>query len=166
MTLPGADIVVGTLAVAAVISAVLVVVVREAMRMALSLGVFLLSSAGLFLYYGAPFLAAAQVFVYVGGVLVLVVLAIMVIRRSPDGSPVLASRHDPVSAAMCAMFAAGASWLLLRDAPPRGPMSGTSGSADLASAFLGPMVVHMELLGALLLVALVAVVAISEGERR
>ena len=62
---------------------------RDVMRMALGLGAFLMAVAGFFAYYGFGFLALAELFVYVGGVLVLVLFAIMLVQRSGAGAPVL-----------------------------------------------------------------------------
>ncbi len=50
--------------------------------------------AGFFAYYGFGFLALAELFVYVGGVLVLVLFAIMLVQRAGSGAPVLESRID------------------------------------------------------------------------
>lgn len=155
-----------TMAVLAVAGAVAVVFAREVMRMALGLAVFLLATAGLFLYYGVSFLAAAQVFVYVGGVLVLMLFAIMMLRRSGSGVPDLASRHDVVSGIMCAMFFGFGSWLLVRGAPAGAPSALEAGTGELARTLLGPMLPQFEMLGALLLIALVAVMAVVGGERR
>lgn len=166
MSLLGADIAFWTLAAVAVASAVVVVLVRETMRMALGLGTLLLATAGLFVYFGAGFLAAAQVFVYVGGVLVLLIFAIMVTRRSGEGVPRLSSRHDPVTFLMCAMLSGAAGWLLLRDVPPAAAGRVSGGPEAVAAAFLGPMVGQFELLGVLLLAALVAVISVVGGERR
>lgn len=154
------------MAVLAVTGAAAVVFAREVMRMALGLAVFLLATAGLFLYYGASFLAAAQVFVYVGGVLVLILFAIMMLKRSASGVPDLASRHDVVSAIMCAMFGGFGAWLLLKGAPAGAASALEAGTGELARTLLGPMLPQFEMLGGLLLIGLVAVLAIAGGERR
>jgi NADH:ubiquinone oxidoreductase subunit 6 (subunit J) len=65
------------LSAVALFGALAVVFVRDVMRMALGLGAFLMAVAGFFAYYGFGFLALAELFVYVGGVLVLVLFAIM-----------------------------------------------------------------------------------------
>ena len=82
------------LAAVAVVGALAVVLVRDVMRMALGLGAFLMSVAGFFAFYGFGFLALAELFVYVGGVLVLVLFAIMFVQRTGTGAPVLESRLD------------------------------------------------------------------------
>lgn len=148
----------------ALLGAVVTVFARDVMRMALGLGAFLLGVAGLYLWEGMAFLAAAQVFVYVGGVLVLVLFAVDVVRRDPTGRPETGSRHD-----LTAAVAAGGVFLLiangLRDVPVGTPVG--SGADRVAEALLGAFVWQFEAVGLLLLVALVAVAAImARGVRR
>jgi NADH-quinone oxidoreductase subunit J len=63
-----------------------VVLVRDVWHSALLLGVALLSVAVHYVMLRAEFLAAMQVLVYVGGVLVLITFAVMFVRRdqAPD----------------------------------------------------------------------------------
>jgi NADH-quinone oxidoreductase subunit J len=58
-----------------------VVLVRDVWHSALLLGVALLSVAVHYVMLRAEFLAAMQVLVYVGGVLVLITFAVMFVRR-------------------------------------------------------------------------------------
>ncbi len=58
-----------------------VVIVRDVWHSALLLGVALMSVAVFFVMLQAPFLAAMQVLVYVGGVLILITFAVMLTRR-------------------------------------------------------------------------------------
>ncbi|MCE5203063.1 MAG: NADH-quinone oxidoreductase subunit J [Actinomycetia bacterium] len=145
--------------------AVAVLFVREAMRLMIGLGSFLLGVAGLFLYFGLPFLATAQVFVYVGGVLVLMVFAVMVVHRQADDRPVMEVRHD-VGAAAVALAVTVTIVACLRSVvgdalPTPGVYSGV-----LADELLGPKLLVFEMAGALLLTGLVAVLTIREGEDR
>lgn len=153
------------LAVVALVGAVTVVRTRDVMRVALGLGAFLLAVAGFFAYYGFGFLALAEVFVYVGGVLVLVLFAIMLVHRSDSGAPSIESRHSLVAI----VAAAGLSGLVFAMiVPVAGSFSaggGDLGPSALAALLLGPMLPQFEIAGALLLAALVAVVAIAGGER-
>jgi NADH-quinone oxidoreductase subunit J len=59
-----------------------VVLVRDVWHAALLLGVALLSVAVHFVALHAPFIAAMQVLVYVGGVLILITFAVMLTERS------------------------------------------------------------------------------------
>lgn len=162
------DVVYYLLAGIALIGALIVVFTRDMMRMAVGLAVFLLAIAGFFLLYGMAFLAIAQVFVYVGGVLVLLLFAVMAIRRDADGRPELGGRYD-LSALIVAV---GLFFLMVRTLAPL-TAAGTLRESvvdhsveDLADVLLSAMLPHFELLGALLLVALVASVAIVGARAR
>lgn len=64
------------------VSAAIVVVIRNLFRAALSLGLALLGVAGLFILLEAEFLAFVQILVYVGAILTLVVFAVMLTSRA------------------------------------------------------------------------------------
>ena len=139
--------------------ALLVVFAREVLRLALGLGLLLIVVAGLFLFYSAPFLAVAQVFVYAGGVLILLLFALMLLRRDVSGVLVLKQRHDigaaVVSVAVFVLLGVGYGSLAGPSAAPTGaPIEA------MASALLGPYLPQFEALALLLLVALVGTIAI------
>jgi NADH-quinone oxidoreductase subunit J len=64
-------------ALSAIGSAVVVVTIRNIVHAAFSLMVTLFSVAGLYVFLQADFLAATQVIVYVGGILVLILFGVM-----------------------------------------------------------------------------------------
>lgn len=66
-------------ALAAVVSAICVVSVRSAIHSAFFLIVCLLQVAAIFILLRSPFLAAVQLFIYVGAVMVLFLFAVLVI---------------------------------------------------------------------------------------
>lgn len=141
--------------------ALLVIFVREMTRLILSLGVFLLGIAGLYAYYGFGLMAVAEIFVYVGGVLVLFLLAITVMGRDVEARAIV--RRFDLSAAVVSAGLAFVLVLALRGAAPgTQPVAGVSVEAT-AAALLGPWLPHFEIVGVLLLVALAAVLAIVGG---
>jgi len=150
----------------AVLGALAVAISREVMRLMLGLGAVLLSVAGLFAVAGASFLAVAQIFVYVGGVLVLFLFAIMFVHRSEGAVPELESRHDLLSI----VVALGTFFMIVATLAPAmralGLSSITSNTDALADALLGSMLVQFEMAGLLLLAALAAVVSILGSDRR
>lgn len=81
----------GILAAIVLVGAFWVVTLRNLFRAALSLGLVLLGVAGLFLLLEAEFLAFAQILVYVGAVLTLVVFAIMLTAKLQTATDVPAS---------------------------------------------------------------------------
>jgi NADH-quinone oxidoreductase subunit J len=68
-----------------------VVLARDVWHSALSLGVALLSVAVYFVWLRAEFVAAMQILVYVGGVLILISFAVMLTRREESEEATTAS---------------------------------------------------------------------------
>lgn len=154
------------LAALALAGALAVLATRDVMRLIVGLGVTFLALAGLFGISGMGFLAIAELFLYVGGVLVVFLFAIMLAHRGKGGVPDLESRHGVwpalVAAGVFAVLVAG-----LAPFVPRGvPLPLTSQLTSLATALLGPMLPQFEAAGILLLAALAAVVALAGGERK
>ncbi len=83
----GLDIAFWILAVVGIGAALTVVLLRNVFRAALSLILCFLTIAGIYVTLSADFLAAVQVLVYVGGISVLIILAIMLTREVQRGSP-------------------------------------------------------------------------------
>ena len=75
------------LAVIAVLSAVMVVSLKNVFRAALALILCFLAVGGIYITLSADFLAVVQVLVYVGAISVLIILAIMMTRDVQRGSP-------------------------------------------------------------------------------
>ncbi|MDZ4063112.1 MAG: NADH-quinone oxidoreductase subunit J, partial [Coriobacteriia bacterium] len=132
---------------------------------AAGLGLFLLSVAGWFAYLSASFLAVAQVFVYVGGVLILFIFAIMLLHRGDREKPGLTSRHDIGSASVAVAVFVLTFMPLIGVSSAVGPVRDTGVMPDLAAILTGPMLPQFEAVGVLLLAALVAVVVVMGGER-
>jgi len=76
----------GLFAVIAVGSSLGVVLLRDVWHSALMLGVALLSVAVHYVMLRAEFIAAMQILVYVGGVLILITFAIMLTERTDDSA--------------------------------------------------------------------------------
>jgi NADH:ubiquinone oxidoreductase subunit 6 (subunit J) len=154
------------LAAATLLGAASVILAREVMRLLLGLGAFLLGLAGLYAMYGFGLLAVAQLFLYVGGVLVLFLFAIATLGRDEEGRA-LGRPFGPGA------FLASASLVLVLvaalgptpatfDAPAA--MRGLPATLDATgAALLGPLVSHFEVVGVLLLAALAAALAIAQG---
>lgn len=121
MTLTGALFTVFASVVAA--SALGVALSRNVVRAAVFLLFTLSGLAGLYFLLGAEFLGAAQLMVYVGGTLVLVVFGVMLTAQSAT----LQLRTRPAEWALAALVSAGLFALLLRAALD-GP-AGLPGSA-------------------------------------
>ncbi|MDO9557808.1 MAG: NADH-quinone oxidoreductase subunit J [Coriobacteriia bacterium] len=144
--------------------AVGVMLCREALRLTLAFGVFLLGVAACFLYFGLAFLAVAEVFVYVGGVLILVLFALMIVRRADEDRVLMDIRFDWGSATTAIGVAILIMMMLWSEFDVLVPPTGTSDPAALAATLLGHYLVPFEIVGGLLLVAVLAVLAIVGKE--
>ena len=83
----GLDIAFWVLAIVGIAAALAVVWLRDVFRAALSLVLCFLTVAGIYVTLSADFLAVVQVLIYVGGISVLIILAIMLTREVQQGSP-------------------------------------------------------------------------------
>jgi NADH:ubiquinone oxidoreductase subunit 6 (subunit J) len=88
------------LAAAAVAGSVAVATSRNIVRSAFALLAVLFSAAALYAVMKADFIAAAQVLIYVGGILVLIIFAVMLTHRITDVK--LSNDSTPGPAAFCA----------------------------------------------------------------
>ena len=71
-------------AVISVAMAVMVLMSKEMMHSALFLAAFFISIAAIYILLGTPFLAAAQILVYVGGVAVMIIFVIFLVKPKEE----------------------------------------------------------------------------------
>lgn len=159
-------------ALLAVVSAIAVVSHPNPVYSTMSLVVTLFATAVLFVMLGAPFLAALQILLYAGAILVLFLFVIMLlnIRRDRAASP--RGRGQVVVAAAGALLLAG-SLVAALFAPGRAE----PGALDpvplraLSEALFARYMLPFQIIGLLLLVAVIAATvvarrpAVSEEER-
>lgn len=147
-------------------SAIGVVVTRNVVHSALALMGTLLGVASLFVLLHADFLGVVQLLVYVGGILVLTLFAVMltsrtdvrVSNRSVGRVPALALTAGLLG--LLILVARRTPWVV-SDAPP----PETTVQA-LGNAFLGEYILPFEVASIVLLVALIGAVVISRKEVR
>jgi NADH-quinone oxidoreductase subunit J len=164
------------LAALLLLSAGLVVTVKDIFHAALWLALALFAVAALYVMLGAYFLAAIQVLIYIGAV---VVLAIFVINltRTVTGAPVTLSRRWVIPAALVSALTACLIVVALLKSAGAGSAAGVAAVAapalppgqDSAAALgrhlLGDFVIPFELVSVLLLSALIAAIAIVGKDR-
>jgi NADH-quinone oxidoreductase subunit J len=160
----GLDIAFWILAVVAVAAALTVVLLRDVFRAALSLVLCFLTVAGVYITLSADFLAAAQVLIYIGGISVLIILAIMLTRELQRGSP--SNKLRVPAFVVAALFLAVVGFALINTPwavstqPPLEPTT-----AALASKLLGEggFILPVEIAASLLLAAILgAIVLVRE----
>ena len=156
------------LAGCALASAVLMLLLKHPMRVALSLTTTMISLGGIYGLLGVHVIAVFQILIYVGAVMVFMVYAIMLLdvrERSfvRSFSPLFVP--GLLAAVVFVGIFAYAVW-----GTPSGP-TGTSGTAifgmqRFSIAFLNEYWLHFELVSVLLVAAVVAALAVLEVGRR
>jgi NADH-quinone oxidoreductase subunit J len=116
------DIIFWVLAVASVLAALGVVLIRDIFRAALLLVLVFLAVAGFFVMMNAEFLAVVQVLIYAGAIAVLIIFAIMLTREVQQGN--LPNRLQAAAVFFPALLLAAVifvaidtDWELLEDQP-------------------------------------------------
>jgi NADH-quinone oxidoreductase subunit J len=123
-----------------------------------------LGMAGLYACLGSDLVAVVQLLVYVGGVLVLILFAVMLTARISDVNLSNGSRGmvAGVSAVLCLTFST--IWVALRFPAEDQPTSPTGPTTSaVGDALLGPYVLPFEVISVLLLAALIGAVTIARG---
>jgi len=152
------------LAVVGVGAALTVILLRNVFRAALALILCLLTVAGIYITLSADFLAAVQVLIYVGGISILIILAIMLTREVQRGSPANKLRIpafivEAVFLGVMIFTLVNTPWQI-STAPPLAPTT-----SALAGKLLGEggFILAVEIAAALLLAAILgAIVLVRE----
>jgi len=127
------------------------------------LGTFL-GVAGLYAFLSADLIAVVQLMVYVGGVLILILFAVMLTSRIADVK--VSNRSWGLLPGIVILLGVGALLVLvaLRVYWPRVPAAPAEPTAaGIGDALLGPYVLPFEVISILLLAALVGAVTLARG---
>lgn len=155
------DFALGLLTVALLASAVTVVTARSLFRATFALAATLLATAGFYLALSAPLLAAVQILLYTGGVLTLVVFALVVVGTPESGDrwrrPVPAA---VLSAAVLSVLVAAA-----RSIPAARIEGGLDSGPAVGRLLFREYLVPFELLSVLLLGAVFGALLLARKDR-
>jgi NADH-quinone oxidoreductase subunit J len=153
------------LAVILVGSGLAVVLTKNLFHSVLWLALALTGTAGIFLSLQAEFLAAVQLLLYAGGLVTIVVFAIVVTERLVGETLAQTSRQIGAGAAM-ALAVAGALLLVIARGPETGAPIGAAGdiTRQIGEVVLTRFALAFELLAVLLLAALVGAIYYARPE--
>lgn len=138
-----------------VASSVMAVRTRDLVRGVLWLGLALVATAGLYATMDAGFMAAIQVLLYTGGVVTLMLFAVMLARPEAEAAP---NGEVRAGIAVAAIFAAVVSVIL------RSPDLSEGGHVEtqaLGAVILNELALPFEVLSVLLLVAMVGAIVLA-----
>jgi NADH-quinone oxidoreductase subunit J len=160
------DALLASLATLMLAAALAVVTMRDIIRCGLAMIVCFLALAGIYVVLGAPMVAAAQVIVYIGAISVLILFAIMLTQdKVAPARLVFQTQAGPaavaaiVLAVLVALAALGTDWTTV------GSRVHVATSA-LATALFDRFVLPFEVVGVLLLAAVVGGVFLAKREDR
>ncbi len=152
----------------AVLSTFLVITRKNAVHALLYLVVSLLAMAVVFFALGAPFVAALEVIIYAGAIMVLFVFVIMMLNlgggTARSDSQWLAPAAWGGPAVLCAALLAELA-LVLAAGKPAAFAAPAIGPVQVGVALLGPYVLAVELASLLLLAGLVGAYHLGRQER-
>ena len=144
-------------AAALLASSLAVVLTPNLFHAVLYLAAALVATAGVFLLLDSPFLFAVQLLLYAGGVVTVAVFAIMLTERLVGERITQTNRWVANGAIVSAAVLAGVLGFVVRSgqrAATVAPGGSVDRTPDVARALTGPFVLPFELLGVLLVAAL------------
>lgn len=153
-----------------VLSVLFIMFTRNILYAALALIVTFLCLAGIFVFLGAEFIAITQILVYVGGILVLLVFGIMLTNRI-SGSKVVGPTYNKLLGilASATLFTILFKGIISANFSALGWVDKTSSSTSIQKLGLTLMtdyVLVFELIGLLLLIALIGAIRIAGSTRK
>ena len=150
-------------ALAAVVlaAAFAVVTAKSLFRAAFALSAVLVATAGLYLVLSAPLLAAVQILLYTGGVLTLVVFALVVAGANTED----ARWRKPVPAAAMALAVFAALAASARAIPVKAPFGSIDDGTEVGVLLFSDYLVPFELLSVLLLGAVFGALMLARKDR-
>ncbi len=155
-------------AVCAFASAALMLFLKEPMRVALALVSCMVFLGGVYGLLGVHFIAAFQVLIYVGAVMVFMVYAIMLLDPRDESMKVRYSHFLWPGAVGFVLLVEALAMGLWNDLPsaPRGPSGEPFSLIAFSKAFLSEYWLHFELTSVLLVAAVVAALAVIQVNRK
>ena len=156
------DIIFYLFAAVTVLSAFFVVSTRNIVRAAFFLLFTFFGVSGLYVMLGADFVAIVQLIVYVGGILILLIFGVMITNKITEVEIKTGTIHTLPAAIGVGLFTGmlgavmlGTNWLQLDTEMPESTLS------TLGNMLLNEYVLVFELLGILLLVALIGAASMA-----
>jgi len=168
------------LATASVVSAILAVTRKNPVHSMLWVLALFLHVAGIFLLLGAEFLAAVQVIVYAGAILVFYIFVVMLLDLPGEEARPRFGKHWPFAAAVGLSFAALAWLAQVEPLDPVGPGASATAErmaaegpvgpgaraplgslAEVGRALFGPFALPFEIASLVLLAAIVGAIVLA-----
>jgi NADH:ubiquinone oxidoreductase subunit 6 (subunit J) len=154
------------LATIGIFSALVVVTGKNMFHNVLFFGLFLLNIAGLYLILGGDFLAMAQIFGYVGGIVVLILFAVMLTQRITESEAEVTLKTGIAPFVVTVLFLGTIFYLFKRTIFPVGSeVAHKTSVSAIGKLLLSSHVLPFEVAAIVLLAAIVGALAIVQEDR-
>lgn len=157
-------------AVLAVIGAILLILAREPIHSALSLVVVMVSLAILYLLLGAPFVAAVQILVYAGAIMVLFIFVIMLLNAGEEERTDWSKIAKWIGLPLGSVLLIGLWYLLLHSEPGTAIANGAAAPAPastfaLSTALFRQYLFPFEATSILILIAILGALVLARKDQ-
>ncbi len=152
------------LAAIAVAGALSLILQRHPIHSALSLIIVMVALAALYLLLGAEFIAAVQIIVYAGAIMVLFVLVIMLLNAGVEESTDLSRMARYVGLPLGILLLFLLAYWVAHAVPPRATAVGAVPTHKLAMMLFQDFVFPFELTSILILVAILGALVLARKE--
>jgi NADH:ubiquinone oxidoreductase subunit 6 (subunit J) len=158
------DILFVVLSATLLVSALMVVTLRDIIRCGLALIVSFASLAGIYALLGDPLIAATQVLVYIGAISILILFAIMMTQTKDAPARLVFQTQAWLAAGAAAVIAVVIAATVLATTWPAGGQRLWTATADVAHLLFHDYVLPFEVVSVLLTAAVVGAVYLARRE--
>jgi len=160
------DIIFYIFAAITVLSALFVVTTRNIVHSAFYLLFTFFGVAGIYVLLGADFIAIAQIMVYVGGILILILFGVMLTNKITSVEIKTGTvQMLPAAIGVAIFMGAVISVMIMTNWKSEPGMIPSTTTKDLGHLLINSYVLIFELLGILLLIALIGAASIARREK-
>jgi len=150
-----------------VIAAILAIEARDLVYGAVSLGVSFLGVAGLFILLDASYVAAFQISVYIGAVVVLILFTVMLVGPAKGDGPMEFKKASLFGAVLISLMLGMAGTLATTTAFPGREVCGSGCDLQLLSTtLLIDYGIQLELLALVLAAAVIGALTLAKAEKK
>ena len=153
----------------AIIGAIALIWAREPIHSALSLVVVMMALAVLYLLLGAPFVAAVQILVYAGAIMVLFVFVIMLLNAGLEERTNFSKLAEWVGIPLGSLLLFGIYFSLLHSEPgnavANGPTPAPANTVDLSNLIFRQYLYPFEATSILILIAILGALVLTRKDQ-
>jgi NADH-quinone oxidoreductase subunit J len=146
-------------------SALIVAFGKNIVRAAFALLLTFFGIAGLYIFMAADFMAVLQILIYVGGILVLILFAVMLTNKIQDVKLSNPVTKPFVAAPLCLIVLIGLIWIIIKSPWQTKALIIAPTTAEIGKSLMGYYLLPFEAVSVVLLVALIGAAYLARPVR-